>query len=257
VSPLLLILLIGAGVAAGVAFAGREEYALSDDCTSNRLIEQRPEEVAQWIETHGRKHLEAAFAGRGSFAVRPAAGEPLPQAAVERMVAQYNALVDGGMSPEAARQLARIDGTTLHLLAEPNDPIEVALVVYQALVPPACRVVELQNWQGYLDGYGAGQIQPPTPAAECFLLALYVGVKLEMLAKTGNEDYQITPEDMARIAQVCPQPVTMAGNAAGGRALRAPGVSIGASELDFAAMARDANAGRLHPALILSGAVFR
>jgi hypothetical protein len=100
----------------------------------------------------------------------------------------------------------------------------------------------------------------PTPAAECLYRMLAIASKMELLATTLDQRYAITPEDLAGVAEVCPQSRAAWGGEGprpGGGATRFAGVSVGADGLNFAQMAHDANAGMLHPAHILTGAVFR
>jgi len=85
-----------------------------------------------------------------------------------------------------------------------------------------------------------------------------IGTKMELLATTLDAKYTVTPEDLAQVAAVCPQSRAAWGGEGDRPRPGAKGMSIGrAPGLDYSRMAHDANAGMLHPAHLLTGAVFR
>jgi hypothetical protein len=154
--------------------------------------------------------------------------------------------------------LSRIDGTTVYLPAEPANPEDLAMYMFQQLAHPDCAVLTIRNWGALPDSGLEEEIVWRTQAAECLYLAMFVGMKMELLARTNDPQYTVTPEDLSRVASRCPQSAaSWSPQPPGGRPSAYAGVSVGQAPVNFARMAADANSGTLHPAHVLTGRVFR
>jgi len=264
-SPLLLLLIIAAGGAAVYAYSQTEKYALSEDCQTNKLADMGPQEVSDWLAAHVEEPFNRAREGRGVIAMRPVDGQILPPFVAKEIQSSQDALVADGMSLEDAKKLFRIEGTTVYFPAEPGDPFEIALYLYQQIAHPKCAVIQVKNWMADVNGpdNGIKEYVWPSQAAECLFQAFYVSIKMALFAETLDDSYQVTEEELMAAANACPQNRTAwAGTPARGGAMTSYGVSIGnngmgTDGINYRAMARDANAGHLHPAHVLSGAVFR
>ncbi len=251
--PILLFLIIGGGLAAAVAAASAgRKYALSEDCQINRLAGMTPVEVQDWLKDYLVVALQTAFSGEGVVAFRSIHGA-LPEAVYGEVEETVVYLQDRGFTEREARKLAYIDGDTAYLPAMPADAEEVAYYCYQQIAHPNCTVITFGTWGD------ESSIVWPSPAAKCIYLALLIGAKLELLAKTLDEGYAVTPADLERAAAVCPQYVEEGRSELHARPGAQLGVSVGnrGSGLDFSRMAADANRGVLHPSHVLTGAIFR
>lgn len=267
--PFLLLLLIGGGLAAAIAASAGRRYALSEDCQTSLLGGMSADEVQAWTQNEIVGPLRTARDGKGVIAFRSVDGELPYEVVAEVAVCQGNLqlpVLDGGLgvSEGEAKQLCRIDGRTAYMPAERDDPTEIALYLYQQIAHPRCAVLEFGLWGD------DSSLVFPSDAAECLFLALVLGVKMELLAQTLDDRYTVTAEDMERAAAVCPQDVGItrgsgtlgtvgSGHGTVGGAQKASfGASIGAPPgLNFRQMAADANRGVLHPAHVLTGAIFR
>jgi hypothetical protein len=254
--PLLPILILGgaAAVVAVVATRG-SRYALSEDCQVSKLATMGPDEVQKWLTETLAPTLAKAYEGKGVMVMRPVDGQSVPQFVVEEVAGCREGLAAEGLGETQIDALCRIDGRTVYLPVDPEDPREIATYLYQQAAHPNCAVLVIKDWDASdVEGF----VQWPSQAAECLFYALMIGTKMELLAKTLDDKYTITPEDLARVASVCPQSRAAWGGPGGSPRPGATGMSVGAAGgLDYRRMAQDANAGMLHPAHVLTGAIFR
>ena len=263
VAPLVIALALGAvgvGVVVAVTAGTASRYALSPDCQQSLLADLTPDQMQEWLRDSVAPHLEMASLGRGVVKMQPAAGEPIPAWVQTRVGNCHANLVTQGLSDSAASALCRIDGRTVYMAADAADAQEVATHIYQQVIPEACAVLTIKNWAASLDAPEGAAVEAeiiwPSPAAHCLHAALLVATKMEMFARTGDDTYLVRPGDLTSAAAIC------AAAAGSGTSMPAPkmglqGVSVGRSEPpDLAHIAELANAGLLHPAHVLSGAVF-
>jgi hypothetical protein len=255
--PLLPILILGgaAAIVAVVATRG-SRYALSEDCQVSELATMGPDEVQKWLTDQLAPKVAKAYEGKGVVAMRPVDGQSVPQFVVDEIAL---CRAGGGFATGDHRAglteseiCGRIDGRTVYMPVDPEDPQFIALYLYQQVAHPNCAVLVIKDWGGI---NVTEFVQWPSQAAECLFYALMVAMKMELLAKTLDDKYAVTPEELAKVASVCPQ-----SRAAWSPRPQPTGLSVGAAAaggLDYHRMARDANAGQLHPAHVLTGAIFR
>jgi hypothetical protein len=263
--PVLLLLLLGGGVAYALAAGRSRDYALSDDCEVLLVEDLSPTEFQGYVEKLD-KVLRKALDGDGVLRLR-VTSLPVAGSIVEEVEACQLALVEAGMSESEARSRCRVDGDTIYVPVDPESAAEIAMYVFQETASPKCNTI---TFGGEMLPAGAEMedIAPdtvvlwPTLAAECYYRRLLVGTKLALLAETGNAVWAVTEEDLAAAGQACPS----AKWGGGGRPTRplgvlgTPGQPSGnpeATSLDLGSMARDLNRGALGSEAVISGVVFR
>ena len=204
-----LPLLIGGGIVVAVIVAGKAEskFALSDDCETNNLAALNPEQMHEWMMAHISPAFDRARAGRGVVISEGLEGHALPQFILDEVAGCQAELQAQGMSIDQARELCRIDDKKVHMSADPDDPADVAMYLYQQVSRPACRVLKVASWsQGLPGGVPDNMtITWPSVAAECLFRSLRVVVKMHLFALTGLDRYVVTSADLAGVAAVCPQ----------------------------------------------------
>lgn len=279
-----LVFLGGAAVAIAVGANASSKYALSEDCQTNRLADLNPEEMQEWLVEKLLPALDRAQNGRGVIMYEPIPGEPVPQFIVDEVAACQAGLQAEGLTLDEARTLCRIDGKRVYMPADPDDPAELAMYLYQQVTHAHCRVMRVQNWAVDLDSPPGmvpdkKQIIWPSGAAECLFRGIRVVVKMQLYSQDPVDRYIVTPEDLAGVAEVCPMAQWGAGAGApqnfgvqpinpipatpktfAAQRKTIPGMSVGANsegQLNFGRMADDANRGYLHPAHVLNGAIFQ
>lgn len=253
--PLLVLGVVAVGVGAALASGGSSRYALSSDCQTNELAHMDAGQLQEWLRTRIAPNLETALAGRGSVRMEPIAGQPVPLWAASQVASAHGGLVMAGMDPAEATRLARIEGRSVYLPAGPGSVEEIAAFLYQQVVPPACAVMTIENWAADMDSSSddpgpTALVVWPSAAAECIYGALVIATKLELFTRTNDPIYAVTADDVSLAAIACAPASVTPGGGPGGR-----GFAVGAQERLH--MSRLLNAGQMHPAHVLSGAVFR
>lgn len=205
----LLPWLIGGGIVVAIVVGGKAEakFALSDDCETNLLAALNPEQMHKWIMDNLSPALDRARAGRGVVVSEGLEGHALPQFILDEVAGCQAELQNQGLTLDAARALCRIDGKKVYMTADPNDPADVAMYLYQQVSRPACRVLKVASWSQGLPGSVPDNmtIQWPSDAAECLFRSLRVVVKMHLFSQTGLDRYIVTASDLAAVAAVCPQ----------------------------------------------------
>ena len=193
------LFVVGAVGALAYGATKAAKYALSDDCMRNKLFDFTPEEMSEWIKDKLGPEMQKAYDGRGIMVLQAAAGETVPASVVADVQEDQQQLELMGMSKDEARELARVDGNRVYLVAEPWDPVAIAMYLYQQLAQATCRVVKMRNWSTNPEP------EFPSMAAKCLYQMLYIVVKMDLYARTGSALYEVLPGDLMAIDAVCPQ----------------------------------------------------
>lgn len=255
--PALAIILGFVGVGAALAFSGSSRYALSSDCQTNLLRGLDEQQLQAWLTEHVSPNLSVALSGRGTVRMTPVQGEPVPQWAFGQVASCHGKLIKAGLTPGEATALCRIEGRNVWIAADAANPGEIAAFLYQQVVPGPCAVMRIKDWAADKDAASDApgpdaSVVWPSRAAECVYASIFVATKLELLARTGDAQYQLSTEDLAKAAEACAEQSVSPG---GGRVR---GVSVGRmSRPQLTGVARQANAGLVHPAHVLNGSIFR
>lgn len=264
--PVLLLLLLGGGVAYALSASSRK-YALSNDC-ERLLVEDFSQNEMQSFVQSLDKLLGRVDAGDAYLRLR-ADRTPVAPSIVAEIEACQLALQQRGLSMSEATKRCRIIGDTIYVTVDQQSAFEIALYVWQETAGPNCNVIRFHG-----DILPAGSemvvVAPdtiiwPTPAAECYFRRLVVGVKLALAEITGNSAWAVTEADLAAAADKCPAAARW-GSGGNGALTSGPGrfalpgsvpSNPEATALNFRAMARDLNRGALGADAVISGVVFR